>query len=72
MQEADFVDAVHEAPYLRHRRPGKSVNFVKGFQPLLDFKGLDLLRDGFAEAIDEIVADIRNKPSQIWRRQRVC
>jgi hypothetical protein len=30
VQDADLVNAVHEAPYLRYRRPGKSVRFVKG------------------------------------------
>ena len=58
MQDADLVDAVHEAPQLRNRRPGKSACFVEGLQPLLYLKRLDVLRDGLAKPFDEVIADI--------------
>jgi hypothetical protein len=51
VQDADLVDAVHEAPYLRNRRPGKSVGFVEGLQPLLNFKWFDVLRDILTESV---------------------
>ncbi len=58
VQDADLVDAVHEAPQLCNRRPGKPAHFVKGFEPLLYFKRLDVLRDSLTESFDEVVADI--------------
>jgi hypothetical protein len=42
VQDANLVDAVHEAPRLCNRRPGKPARFVKGFEPLLYFKRLDV------------------------------
>ena len=58
MQDADLVDAVHEAPQLCNRRPGKPAHFVEGFEPLLYFKWLDVLRDALTESFDDVVADI--------------
>src|SRR5437667_12904033 len=58
VQDADLVDAVHEAPQLCNRRPGKPAHFVEGFEPLLYFKWLDVLRDALTESFDDVVADI--------------
>jgi hypothetical protein len=58
VQDANLVDAVHEAPQLCNRRPSKPAHFVKGFEPLLYFKRLDVLRDLPTESFDEVVADI--------------
>src|SRR5947209_2686767 len=58
VQDADLIDAVHESPQLCNRCPGKPARFVKGFEPLLYFKRLDVLRDLLTESFDEVVADI--------------
>ncbi len=58
VQDADLVDAVHDPPQLRNRRPRKSVRFVEGFEPLLNFQRLDVLRDLLTEPLDEVIADI--------------
>src|SRR5580704_19640219 len=58
VQDADLVDAVHEAPQLCNRRPGKPTRFVKRFEPLLYFKRLEVLRDSLTESFDEVVADV--------------
>ncbi len=56
--ESNFVDAEHDAPYLRYRRPGKSIGFVERLEPLLNLQRLDVLRDPLAETLDEVIADI--------------
>jgi SAM dependent carboxyl methyltransferase len=58
VQDADLVDAVHEAPQLCYRRPCKPARFVKGFEPLLYFKRLNVLRDLLTESFDQVVTDI--------------
>ena len=50
VQDADLVDAVHEAPHLCYRRPCKAARFVEGFEPLLYFKRLYLVRDLLTES----------------------
>ena len=42
LQDANLVDAVHEASQLCDRCPGKPARFVKGFETLLYFKRLDV------------------------------
>jgi hypothetical protein len=38
MQDSNFVNALHDAPHLRFRRPGKTVVLVKRLQPPLNIE----------------------------------
>jgi len=56
MQDADLVDAAHDAPHLRNRRPGKTVRLVERLEPPLNIDRLDVFRDFVSETRDEIGA----------------
>jgi hypothetical protein len=56
MQDSNFVNAVHDAPHLRYRPPGKTAVLVKRLQPPLNIERLDVFRDFVSETRDEIGA----------------
>lgn len=45
MQDADLVDAAHDAPHLRNRRPGKNARLVERLEPPLNIERLEIFRD---------------------------
>src|SRR5579859_4063557 len=53
MQDADLVDAAHDAPHLRNRRPGKTARLVERFEPPLNIEQLDVFRDFDSETRGE-------------------
>ncbi len=57
VQDADLVDAAHNAVHLRDGCPGKLVVRIERFEPALNVERFDVLRDFVAPAGDEVVAD---------------
>jgi hypothetical protein len=57
VEDSDLVDAAHDAPHFRDRRPGKSFVRVKRLQPALKVEWFDVLRRLPAPPSNEVVAD---------------
>jgi hypothetical protein len=58
MPDADFIDAEHDAPYLRNRRLGESLLRVQRLEPALYAERFHVIGNLFTPAGDEIVPDI--------------
>ena len=54
VQDANLVDAAHDIPHLRNRRPCKTFRLAKQLEPPLNIERLDVFRDFVSETRNEV------------------